>query len=258
MTDGHFCAGVAYIGLNQLDEGIDELLKTLALRHDHTHALYTIGYAYELKGDIKEAEGWYEKVLRVEPNHLFATLKLAHIHRMLNEPDKARPYYLAALKSYQEALNATQGEKAKSALLSTLGEINFGAGEILPAENNFEEAIKLNPQREDLHYNLAQIYEMKGDIPSAVEAYKKEIEVAPKNLKAYNKLGLIYKNTNQLNEAAMCFEKVVELDPANRAGTFCWLPLMSVWEELQTQEKLFRKLGSVASESIASGAQIFL
>ena len=229
MTDGHFCAGVAYIGLNRLDEGIDELLKTLALRHDHTHALYNIGYAYELKGDIKEAEGWYEKVIRIEPNHLFATLKLAHIHRMLNEPDKARPYYLAALKSYEEALNATQGEKAKSALLSTLGEINFGAGEILPAEKNFEEAIKINPQREDLHYNLAQIYEMKGDIPSAVDAYKKEIEVAPKNFKAYNNLGLIYKNTNRLNEAAMCFQKVVELDPAEARG---YILLASTYERL--------------------------
>ena len=229
MIDAHFTAGVAYIGLNELDQGIDELLKTVALRHDHTQALYNIGYAYELKDNLKEAEGWYEKVLRVEPNHLFATLKLAHIHRMLNEPDKARPYYLATLKSYQEALNATQSEKAKSALLSTLGEINFGAGEILPAEKNFEDAIKLNPQREDLHYNLAQIYEMKGDFPSAVEAYKKEIEVAPKNLKAYNNLGLIYKNTNRLNEAAICFQKVVELDPEEPRG---YILLATTYERL--------------------------
>ncbi|MCI0617258.1 sulfatase-like hydrolase/transferase [bacterium] len=229
MIDGHFCAGATYIGLNELDKGIDELLKTLALRHDHTMALYNLGYAYELKKNLVEAKGWYEKVLNFEPNHLFSTLKLAHIHRMLNEPDKARPYYLTALKSYQEALEATKGEKAKSALLSTLGEINFGAGEILPAERNFEEAIKMNPQREDLHYNLAQIYEVKGDIPSAVEAYKKEIEVAPKNLKAYNNLGLIYKNTSRLNEAAMCFQKVVELDPEEPRG---YILLASTYERL--------------------------
>lgn len=229
MTDAHFTAGVAYIGLNQLDQGIDELLKTLALRPDHTHSLYNIGYAYELKGDLKEAEGWYEKVLRIEPKHLFATLKLANIHRELNEPDLARPYYLTALKSYQDALNETQGEKSKAALLSTLGEINFGAGQMLPAERNFEEAIKLTPEREDLHYNLAQIYEVKGDIPSAVEAYKKEIEVAPKNLKAYNNLGLIYKNTNRLNEAAMCFQKVVELDPAEPRG---YILLATTYERL--------------------------
>lgn len=229
MTDAHFTAGVAYIGLNQLDQGIDELLKTLALRPDHTHALYNIGYAYELKGNLKEAESWYEKVLRIEPKHLFATLKLANIHRELNEPDKARPYYLTALKSYQDALDETQGEKSKSALLSTLGEINFGAGQILPAERNFQEAIKLNPGREDLHYNLAQIYEVKGDIPSAVEAYKKEIEVSPKNLKAYNNLGLIYKNTNRLNEAAMCFQKVVELDPAEPRG---YILLATTYERL--------------------------
>jgi arylsulfatase A-like enzyme/Tfp pilus assembly protein PilF len=229
MIDGHFCAGVTYLGLNELDKGIDEFLKTLALRHDHTMALYNLGYAYELKKNLIEAKGWYEKVLNFEPNHLFATLKLAHIHRMLNEPDKARPYFLAALKFYQEALEGTKGEKARSALLSTLGEINFGAGEILSAEKNFEEAIKMTPQREDLHYNLAQIYEVKGDIPAAVEAYKKEIEVAPKNLKAYNNLGLIYKNTNRLNEAVMCFQKVLDLDPTQPRG---YILLASTYERL--------------------------
>lgn len=229
MIDGHFCAGVTYIGLNQVDKGIDELLKTLSLKHDHTMALYNLGYAYEMKNNLNEAKSWYEKVLNFEPNHLFATLKLAHIHRELNEPDKARPYYLATLKSYEKALQATKSEKAKSALLSTLGEINFGAGEIIPAEKNFEEAIKMTPEREDLHYNLAQIFEVKGDIPSAVEAYKKEIEVAPQNLKAYNNLGLIYKNTNRLNEAALCFQKVVELDPAEPRG---YILLASTYERL--------------------------
>jgi superkiller protein 3 len=192
-------------------------------------ALYNLGYAYELKNNLVEAKGWYEKVLNFEPNHLFATLKLAHIHRMLNEPDKARPYYLATLKSYEKALDATKSEKSKSALLSTLGEINFGAGEIIPAERNFEEAIKMTPEREDLHYNLAQIFEMKGDFASAVEAYKKEIEVAPQNLKAYNNLGLIYKNTNRLNEAALCFQKVVELDPTEPRG---YILLASTYERL--------------------------
>ncbi len=229
MIDAHFCAGVTYIGMNQLDQGIDELLKTVVLRPEHTMALYNIGYAFELKHDLKEAKGWYEKVLNYESKHLFATLKLAHIHRLMNEPEKARPYYLQALKSYQEALQATKGEKSKSALLATLGEINFGAGEILPAERNFKEAISLTPTRPDLYYNLAQIYELKGDVSSAVKAYKKEIENDSGNLKAFNNLGLIYRDTNRLNEAALCFQKVVELDPGEARG---YILLASTYQRL--------------------------
>ena len=173
MIDAHFCIGVTYIGMNQLDKGIDELLKTIALRPDHTMAIYNIGYAYELKNDLPEARNWYEKVLTYEKKHLFATLKLANVYRMLNEPDRARPYYLQAVKSYDEALQQTKGVKARAALFSTLGEMNFGAGDIISAERNYKEAINLEPSTTDLYYNLAQIYEIKGEVPNAVEAYKK-------------------------------------------------------------------------------------
>jgi arylsulfatase A-like enzyme/Tfp pilus assembly protein PilF len=218
MIDGHFCAGVAYLGLNKIDQGIDELMKTLAMRPDHTMALYNIGYANEMKGNLNEARNWYEKVLLHEPKHQFATLKLAHIYRQLNMPDQARPFYLQAVKSYEEALQSTKGEKAKSNLYSTLGEIYFGAGEVLKAEENFRAAIQLTPERKDLYYNLAQIYEVKGDVAGAVDAYKREVEVDPQNFKAFNNLGLIYKNTNRLDEAVFCFQKVVELEPEDPRG----------------------------------------
>jgi arylsulfatase A-like enzyme/tetratricopeptide (TPR) repeat protein len=229
MTDAHFCAGATYVAMGEYDKGIDELLKTIALRPEHTMALYNIGYAYELKGDLKEAAHWYAKVFTYEKNHLFSTLKLAHVYRLLNEPDKARPYYSQAVKSYEEALQNTKGDKARASLFSTLGEMNFGAGDIIPAEENYKKAIALTPDTPDLYYNLAQIYELKGEVPDAVEAYKKEIEVAPKNLKAFNNLGLIYRNTNRLNDAVLCFQKVVELDPAEPRG---YILLASTYQRL--------------------------
>lgn len=218
MVDAHFAAGVAAIGLNQLDMAVDELLKTLTLRPNHTYAEYNLGYTYELKGDLKQAEYWFKKVLSHEPNHLFSTLKLAHVYRQLNEPDLARPYFLKAVDSYERALETTKGEKAKSALYSTLGEIYFGAGDLNRAEMNYQSAVKLNPSGESLYYNLAQIYEARGDINGAVDAYRNEIQVDPKSFKSFNNLGLIYKNINRLEDATACFQKVIDLDPQDPRG----------------------------------------
>lgn len=249
MIDAHFCAGVTYIGMNQLDKAIDELLKTIALRPDHTMAIYNTGYAYELKQDLKSAKEWYEKVLNYEPKHLFATLKLANMYRMLEQPEKARPFYLQAVQSYEEALQATKGEKSRAALFTTLGEMNFGAGDIISAERNYKEAIQLTPDAPDLYYNLAQIYEVKGEVPYAVDAYKKEIEVAPTNLKAFNNLGLIYRNTNRLNEALACFQKVVELNPAEPRG---YILLASTYQRLGRNSEA----GKIIQDARERGIQV--
>lgn len=218
MVDAHFVAGVAAIGLNQLDTGIDELLKTVALRPNHTYAKYNLGYTYEIKGDLKQAEYWYLKVLEHEPNHLFSIIKLAHIYRQENQTDRARVYFLKAIAFYERALEAARDDKAKSALYSTVGELFFGAGDLSRAESNFQSAIVLTPGRDSLHYSLAQIYEARRDFPAAVEAYRQEIHVNPKDFKSYNNLGLIYRNMNRLDDAALCFQKVIDLDGQDPRG----------------------------------------
>ena len=218
MVDAHFAAGVAAIGLNQLDLAVDELLKTLSLRPNYTYAEYNLGYTYELKGDLKQAEYWFKKVLEHEPSHLFSTLKLAHVYREQNEPELSRPYFLKAVDSYQRALETTKGEKARSALYSTLGEIYFGAGDLSRAETSYRSAIELNPKGDSLYFNLAQIHEARGDIMGAVDAYRNEIQVDPKSFKSFNNLGLIYKNTNRLEDASVCFQKVIDLDPEDPRG----------------------------------------
>jgi superkiller protein 3 len=218
MTDAHFTAAVAYVGLKRYQEATDELYKTLALKPDHTMALYNLGYINEVIGNLKEAEGWYQKVLSEEHTHLYATLKLAHLYREMKKPELASEYFKRTIKSYTEFLDSTKSPKARSALHATLGEIYFGSGDIENAEKNYLAAISEVPDRTSLHYNLAQIYEIKGNIPGAIQAYRRETELDPSSFKSFNNLGLIYRHTNHLNEAVECFKKVVELSPQDERG----------------------------------------
>ncbi|HSP07367.1 MAG TPA: tetratricopeptide repeat protein, partial [Acidobacteriota bacterium] len=247
MVDAHFVAGVACIGLGRFDPAIEELLRTLSFRPDDTMALYNLAYTYELKGDLAEAEKWYQKVLRNEPKHLFATLKLAHIYREWNQPGRAREYFLSAVAPYERALASTRAEKARAALHSTLGEIYFGAGDLSNAERNFRAAIQLTPDRDTLHFDLAQIFEARDQIPEAVEAYRQEIGVDPRSFKAYNNLGLLYQNTNRLEDAALCFRKVIELDEKNPRG---YLLLSGVYRKMGRERDAAKVLRMAQQQGI--------
>lgn len=249
MTDAHFTAAVAYMGLKDYQKAIDEMYKTLALKPDHVMALYNLGHVHEVIGNLKEAESWYQKVLGYEKNHLYATLKLAHIYRELKEPELASTYYRRTIKAYTEFLDSTKNPQSRSALHSTLGEIFFGAGDLENAEKNYLAAIAEVPDRTSLHYNLAQIYEIKGNIPGAIVAYKKETELDPKSFKAFNNLGLIYRQTKQLNEAVECFRKVVELSPTDQRG---YILLATTYKMMGRNQEADQVL--LLSKSIRSGS----
>ena len=249
MTDAHFTAAVAYIGLKDYQKGIDELYKTLALRPDHILALYNLGYVNEVLGNLKEAESWFQKVLGYEKNHLYATLKLAHIYRELKEPELASAYFKKTIKSYTEFLDLTKSPKSRSALHGTLGEIYFGSGDIENAEKNYLAAIAEDRARTSLHYNLAQIYEIKGNLPGAIDAYRTETELNPNSFKSFNNLGLIYRHTNQLNDAVECFKKVVELSPKDQRG---YILLASTYKMMGRDQEANQVI--LQSKSIRSGS----
>ena len=218
MTDAHFVAGVSYLGLNQLDKALDELLKTLALRPEQSTVIFNVGHTYEMMENLKEAESWYQKVMAVEPDHLQTNLKLGHLYKKMDNPEKGAVHFSRAIQSYEEFLEQTKADESRSELFSTIGEIHFAAGNFREAESKFKEAMALSPNRKMLHYNLAQIYEAEANIPSAIIEYQKEIELDPTNYKAFNDLGLLYRKTGKFEDAALCFQKVVELVPEDPRG----------------------------------------
>ena len=132
----------------------------------------------------------------------------------------AKSYFVLAIKDFQQSLEETSSAKGKSAFYSSLGELYFGAGDLQNALVSYQSAIALQPDKEGLHYNVAQIYEAQNMIPAAVEEYRKEISVAPKNYKAFNDLGLLYRRLTRWDDAIVCFQKVVEFLPNDPRGYF--------------------------------------
>lgn len=220
MIEAHYFAGIAYAGMQQFDKAIHELLTTIRLRPDYTMALYNLAYAYQSTGDYKEAEVWYKQIFKYTEKHPTATIKLAQLYRLMNQPEKARTYFLRAVNEQEESLKAAKGSEARSKIFSNLAEIYFGANELDRVEENLQAAIKLTPAKPGLHYNLAQVYEAKNDSGKAVEEYKKETEVNPSSYMAFHNLGLTYRRLKLFQEAIDCFRKELQIVPGNIQASY--------------------------------------
>jgi arylsulfatase A-like enzyme/tetratricopeptide (TPR) repeat protein len=219
IVDAHYIAGTAFANLQMNDQALDELFKVLAVKPEHTMSLAAVGSVYENKGDLKEAERWYSKVLQYDQDPGLTMVKLANVYRLMHEPRKADEYFSKAIAPINRSLETTNDPKPRARLYSIRAEMYFGAGRIAEAEADLQAAIALTPSEPVLHFNLAQIYERKNDVAGAILNYREEARVAPPGVDATMNLGMLYFRVQRFEDAATCFETLQRVAPQDpRSG----------------------------------------
>jgi arylsulfatase A-like enzyme/Tfp pilus assembly protein PilF len=213
LVDGHFTAAAAYAHLQMYDDAIREYRTAIALRPDYTEALTSLAETYMLQNKPDDAEATYLQVLKYSPEDLYTNLRLARLYVRNNEPEKAKIYFSHTVDGFQQLLHQARKDDVKATLHSTLGDIYRGTGNMELAQQNYEAALELNPQKPQLHMALAEIHESKGDIQNSIAEYRKELDVAPNNFVAVHDLGVLYRRINQLEAAAACFQRLAQLRP---------------------------------------------
>lgn len=79
--------------------------------------------------------------------------------------------------------------------------------------NEFNRAIKLNPQLPGVFNNRGNTYKMQGELNNAIADYNKAIELNPKYAMAFNNRGIVYKTKGELDKAIKDYNKAIELNP---------------------------------------------
>jgi tetratricopeptide (TPR) repeat protein len=96
------------------------------------------------------------------------------------------------------------------------------AQEMLMADNaagaiqEYEEAIKNDPESASLEMELAALYQRQGDVKQALAHAEKSLRLDPKQQEAYFLLASLHVGLNQLAEATREYERILTLDPDNR------------------------------------------
>jgi len=111
----------------------------------------------------------------------------------------------AVITSQQKAGAATELSARANALLA--------AGDAKGAAHMLEEALRLKPEDEDLHYNLGIAYVRSGDITNAEHHYHEALRLLPDYPEVHNNLGNLLLRAGRLVEAEEQFTEAIRLMP---------------------------------------------
>lgn len=162
---------------------------------------------------IKEAMGYFNQSLNLDPNNARAYAGLADSYNMLatygaSPPTEAFP---KANDSATRALaldNNLAEAHAALAYAKFRGEWNWRR-----AEEEFKEAIRLNPNYASAHQWYANYLAAMGRSPEATEETRRTQELDKTSLIINSHFGLIYFFAGRFDESIEACRKTVELDP---------------------------------------------
>lgn len=97
--------------------------------------------------------------------------------------------------------------------LNLLGLVHGGLNQLPEAVEAVIQAIRLAPQRSDLIFNLAGLYQKAGDNASAVKVLKQALAEGKASAEIHFALGLSYFNQGNFSQAVQSFRESVKLSP---------------------------------------------
>ncbi len=249
----HLCIAQIYIGLGQWDEAIDSCRAALELNDRLGEAHYVIGQALLRKGQLKAAVAAFRTALKLDLTPAMAAQvrvdlgialvqagQLAQasqefIQVILADGQQGRAYYglglvLAAQEQYTEAvknyrraleLDPTLQEATAAIGLAYLGQKQRDISgrkfvrpqQVLEAMQQFEQALKQNPELPEAHFGMGEISRIKGDLSTAEARYQQAIRSNGSYGLAHYRLGSVYARTGKLEQAIEQFRLALEIHP---------------------------------------------
>ena len=188
-------------------------------------------------GKSQEAERLYRKILKKQPNYLYANHNLGLLLQALGRFDEAEVSYKKAIElkpDYAEVYNnlgvilvkLRRLDEAKEAYKkaielkpnyvsahSNLGVLHQTLGRFDNAEAAYKKAIELEPNYADAHYNLGNLLYDFHKFDQAIDMYKKVLEIKPDYIMAYCNLANTLKKINKFDQAIDIYKKALEVKP---------------------------------------------
>ena len=201
--DEAFVLGAQNHQKGNIQTALDIYNKILEVNPDHVYTLNNLAIIHKENGETQKAINCYERAIEIDPNYADAHNNLGVIFKQLGQNQKAKSNLEKAIKinsNYKEAHN-------------NLGAVLTQLGETQKAINCYEKAIEIDPNFVDSHNNLGAVFQELGESQKAKECFEKAIEINPNYKEAHNNLGVISKKLGETQKAINCYEKAIEIDP---------------------------------------------
>ena len=163
----------------------------------------TLAQRHHAVGQLEEAKGIYQKILRDAPNHPIALHLMGVIAYQNKEKDVALDFIKKALiikPDYAEAHN-------------NLGVIFKELREIDKAIACYKRALTINNDYAEAHYNLGVVLKEIGKLDEAITSYKRALEHKPDYAEALYNLGNALNECGELEEAIASYRETITIKP---------------------------------------------
>ena len=187
----------------QLDSAIAKLTAVVGMQPNNSEAYNLLGVCYDEKGQFQEAQNEYKKAAKLEPINARFLNNLGYSYYLSGNDKQAIKWYQKAVKftpddkRVQNNLGLAYGRKgdfakAKAEFVKAVGEhgalLNMGylfsqQGRYQQAIEQFEAALKLQPNSTVAMSNLAQVYDRVGRARDAemMTDQSKKLAVTPRS-----------------------------------------------------------------------------
>jgi predicted O-linked N-acetylglucosamine transferase (SPINDLY family) len=128
----------------------------------------------EQKGDLEGALIDYHKALEKDPKNNAIQIEIGNLYAMRGSFDRAIEYFRIAYAANPNDINLKEG---LCFCLCEIGNQFYNNRNFYRAENNFLEAIKLNPLKSEYLFNLANTYYAQGKYKEALDNYNSSLEL---------------------------------------------------------------------------------
>ena len=217
-------------------EAIDAFQVVLENEDESAEIYNNIGVSYSNLADYKNAETYFNKALKLNPNLpqiylnmsdvFYRQKEIAYAIECLRAGETALPentvipHYLARILMEDAQLDLAIDELDKILekepdnydAYYDLGRVYFEMGNWEGAISNFENILEYKDQNELIYFYLAQAYEANDELDKAISNYLKSTAVNDKFHPAYKKLGMLFMARGDKNDAIEYFEDYIKFD----------------------------------------------
>ena len=146
----------------------------------------------------------------------------------------------------REALVLLADHPGSFILHNFLGVVRTNLKQFEPAADAFRQALALNPDHVEAHYNLAIALQESGALDAAANHFRRATELRPDHAEAHYNLGLLLQRGGRREEAVSRFSHALDVDPGHqraREQKLIQFKHMCAWDDLEAEASSIAGLG---------------
>jgi tetratricopeptide (TPR) repeat protein len=195
---------------------------------------------YAKPENIDSAITVFERALKLDPNYALAYAGLGEARWLKYDraSNKVVKWVEAAEQDCQQAVRLNSSLPEAHICLGTLYN---GRGQYEKAAQEFQRAADAEPANDDAYRGLALAQERLGKVQEAEDTYRRAIGLRPHYWASYNQLGLFFYHHGRYREAAEQWQRTAELTPDNSQAFYNLGAAYAQLERFEEAIAAFRK-----------------